>query len=351
MREVWNTISTIQRSGRISGQYLAASGCRALAVPRWCYPAGVGMRFSRRQVLTSLLGIRFLRAQQEIPTFSTDVKVVNVLATVTDKSGKIIRDLTKDDFLLYEDKRPQTVQYFARESGLPLTLGLMVDTSMSQRRVLDAERGASFRFLEVVLRPQDQVFLLQFDFRIFLRLPLTSSLRQLDDALAYVDTPTRTQLQAQTGGGTLLYDAVVTASQDVMSKQQGRKALILLTDGVDTGSEATVPEAIDAAQRVDTLIYSILFSDAGAYGILGGPDGRRPLTRMAQETGGGFFEVSKKQSIDQIFDVIQEELRSQYSIGYVSDQPVSIPGFRHIQLSTKRKGLVVQARDRYWARR
>jgi len=292
-----------------------------------------------------------LRGQQETPTFSTEVKVVNVLATVTDKKGQILRDLSQEDFLLYEDKRPQTVRYFSRESDLPLTLGLMVDTSMSQERVLDAERGASFRFLEVVLRPQDKVFLMQFDFRIFVRQPLTNSLKKLDDALAFVETPSRSQLRLQSGGGTLLFDAVVTAEQDVMSKQQGRKALILLTDGVDTGSDSTVAEAADAAQRADTLIYSILFSDAGAYGLMGSPDGRRPLTRMAQETGGSFFEVSKKQSIDQIFGVIQEELRSQYNLGYVSDQPVTISGFRRIELTTKRKGLVVQARDRYWAQR
>jgi VWFA-related protein len=156
-------------------------------------------------------------------------------------------------------------------------------------------------------------------------------------------------LQAQSGGGTLLYDAVVTAAQDVMSKQQGRKALILLTDGVDTGSESTLAEATDAAQRSDTLVYSILFADAGAYGFGGSPDGRRPLQRMSQDTGGGLFEVSKKHGIDQIFDQIQDELRSQYSLGYVSDQPVTVSSFRRIQLTTKRKGLVVQARDRYWA--
>ena len=315
-----------------------------------------GTEHSRRRVLctmASLLGSRLLLSgQQETPTFSTEVKVVNVLATVTDKKGAIVRDLAQDEFLLLEDKRPQTVSYFARESDLPLTLGLMVDTSTSQTRVLDAERGASFRFMETVLRPrQDRVFLMQFDFRIFIRQPLTSSLRQLNDALVYVETPSRSQFQLQTGGGTLLYDAVVTAAQDVMAQQQGRKALILLTDGVDTGSEATLAEATDAAQRADTLVYSILFSDSGYYGLLGGPDGRHALTRLADETGGSFFEVSKKNGIDQVFGSIQEELRSQYNLGYVSDRPVTTPEFRRIELTARRKGLVVRARDRYWARR
>ncbi len=278
-----------------------------------------------------------------MPTFTTDIKLVTVLATVTNRQGEIVRDLTKDDFLLLEDKRPQSIRYFSRESDLPLTLGLMVDTSMSQRRVLDAERGASHRFIETVLRPkQDQVFLMQFDFRIFLRQPLTNSLRQLSDSLPYVDTPTMRQLQAQTGGGTLLYDAIVTASQDIMAKRTGRKALILLTDGEDYGSEATVAEAIDSAQRSDTLIYSILFADQG--------NGSGPLQRMARETGGGFFAVSKKTNIDQIYAAIQEELRSQYSLAYVSDKPVGASEFRHIQLTTHQKGLIVQSRDRYFAK-
>ncbi len=300
------------------------------------------MKSTRRQILLAAAGLLPLRAQ-DIATFSTDIKLVTVLATVTDRKGEIVRNLTKDDFLLLEDKRAQTIRYFSQESDLPLTLGLMVDTSMSQRRVLDAERSASYRFIETVLRPKtDQVFLMQFDFRIFMRQPLTSSLRQLSDSLPYVDTPTMRQLQAQSGGGTLMYDAVVTASQETMASRTGRKALILLTDGEDYGSDATVSEAIDSAQRADTLIYSILFADQG--------DGRRPLQRMAKETGGSFFEVSRKESIEHIFSAIQEELRSQYSLAYVSDKPVGASEFRHIQLTTRQKGLMVQARDRYFAR-
>ncbi|HEY1494782.1 MAG TPA: VWA domain-containing protein [Candidatus Solibacter sp.] len=297
---------------------------------------------TRREFLAAAAALLPLRAQ-DVPTFTTDIKLVTVLATVTNHQGEIVRNLTKDDFLLLEDKRPQNIRYFSQESDLPLTLGLMVDTSMSQRRVLDAERGASYRFIETVLRPnKDQVFLMQFDFRIFMRQPLTNSLRQLSDSLPYVDTPTFNQLRAQSGGGTLLYDAVVTASQDVMLNRTGRKALILLTDGEDFGSDASVSDAIEAAQRADTLIYSILFADQG--------DGRRPLQRMSKETGGGFFEVSKKQNIDQIFTAIQEELRSQYSLAYVSDKPVITNEFRHIQLTARQKGLAVQSRDRYFAR-
>lgn len=292
-----------------------------------------------------------VRAQDQ-PVFTTDVKVVNVIATVRDKRGAFVRNLTADDFDLSEDGRPQAIRYFARDTDLPLTLGLMVDTSASQRRVLDAERSASFRFLDQVVRPnKDQVFIMQFDSAVQVKQPLTSALNKLDDALTYVDTETMQQLRRQNGGGTMLYDAVIKASDDIMKRERGRKGLILLTDGVDVGSYGSMEDAIEAAQRADTLIYSILYSDSGAYGLLGGPDGRRVLERMSAETGGGFFEVSKKQTVDQIFDVLEEELRTQYSLGYVSDKPVAVSEFRSVRLIAKRKGLAVQAREKYWAQR
>jgi len=313
--------------------------------------------FSRREFLfvpaALLLAQPLLAAQSDDATFSTDVKVVNVLANVRAKNGEIIRNLSKDDFSLSENGHSQTIRYFSKESGLALTVGLMVDTSLSQERVLDAERSASFHFLDQVLRDNvDQAFIMQFDFAIQVRQRLTFSRQKLQDALTMVDTPSRKELEMQRGGGTLLFDAIVMASQDIMKSQRNRKAVIVMTDGVDFGSEANVNTAIEAALRADTLVYSILFSDPGAYGFsLGGPDGKKPLMRMSKETGGGFFEVSKKQTINQIFDVIEDELRSQYSLGYVSDEPVRVSEFRSIQLTAKQRGLVVQARDRYWAQR
>jgi VWFA-related protein len=304
--------------------------------------------------LSAALGLvtTLLAGQNDEATFSTDVKVVNVLATVRAKNGEFIRNLSKDDFTVSENGHPETIRYFSRETNLALTIGLLVDTSLSQERVLDAERSASFHFLDQVLRDNiDQAFIMQFDFAIQLRQRLTFSRSKLEDTLTLVDTPSRKELEMQRGGGTLLYDAIVMASQDIMKNQQNRKAVIVLTDGVDFGSEASVDSAIEAAQRADTLVYSILFSDPGAYGFIGGPDGKKPLMRMSKETGGGFFEVTKKQTLDQIFGTIQDELRSQYSLGYVSDEPVRVSEFRRIQLSTKQKGLIVQSRDRYWAQR
>lgn len=290
--------------------------------------------------------------QQDQPTFSTEVKVVNVLATVRTKSGQLVTDLTKDDFILTENKRPQEIRYFSRESDLPLTIGLMVDTSMSQTRVLDKERSASFDFVDQVLREgRDKVFITQFDMAVMNRQKLTSSRRDLEQSLSLVDTPTNHDLELQRGGGTLLFDAVAKASREIMSAQQNRKAMIILSDGGDNGSDETLQSAIEAAQRADTIIYSILFADPAYQGPFGGSEGKNFMMRLAKETGGSFFEVSKKQNINQIYSIIEQELRSQYNLGFVSDQPVRVSEFRTLQLTTKRKDLIVQARDRYWAQR
>ncbi len=285
---------------------------------------------------------------QDAPTFSTDVKVVTVLANVFGKHGSIISNLEQNDFTLLENGRPQTIRYLSRETDLPLTIGLMVDTSMSQERVIGEERGASLRFFDQVLREsKDKVFLMQFDMSVQTPQALTSSRRDLNEKLPLIDTPTRRELSMQSGGGTVMYDAIVQASNQITAKQTGRKALILLTDGVDHGSTATLQEAVDAAQRADTLIYSILFADGRFYG----ENGRGPLERLSRDTGGGFFEVTKKQSIEQIFSAIENQLRAQYNVGYVSDTPVRISEFRKIALSTKSKDQTVQARARYWAKR
>jgi VWFA-related protein len=304
-----------------------------------------------RRGFLGLAGAAIARAQQE-PVFTTDVKVVNVLATVRNRTGTIIPTLGQDDFSLSEDGRPQTIRYFARETDLPLTLGLMVDTSGSQRKVLDEERSASYHFLDQVVRPnKDRVFIVQFDSAIQVKQGLTNSLKKLDDALDYVDSETMRQLRMQGGGGTLLYDAITKVADEILKNEKGRKAVIVLTDGVDIGSYGSLPDCIEAAQRADTLLYTILYSDPGAYGFFGGHDGKKVLERMSAETGGGFFEVSKKFTVEQIFGIIQEELRTQYSLGYVSDKPVTVSEFRAIQLAAKQKGLVVRARLKYWAQR
>jgi VWFA-related protein len=318
----------------------------------------------------------FLRSQQQ-PQISVEVKVVNVLATVRDKHGQIVPNLGKDDFELEEDGHPQTITYFTRETALPLTLGLLVDTSESQRRVLDQERGASHSFIDNMLREdKDKAFVIHFDREVELLQDLTSSRQKLESALDLLGAPQLVRdagggggSRSHSGGGTLLYDAVYLASDEVIKKQQGRKALIVLSDGVDRGSKETLVDAIMTAQRADTVVYSILFADEqqnqspfGGYGGPGmgrhgggghrypqgeRPDGKKILERISKETGGRLFEVSKKQPIDQIYTSIAEELRNQYSLGFTPGTDVA-PGYHKIHLTTKQKEMIVKARDGYY---
>jgi len=329
---------------------------------------------------------------------SVKVNVVNVLATVRDKHGKIVNNLSKQDFTLTEDGRPQSIHYFSRETDLPLTLGLLVDTSLSQRRVLDQERSASHSFLDQMVREdRDQAFIIHFDRDVELLQDLTCSHQKLEQALNALKTPEYTQTDSNggggsgpggghgggrhgghRGGGTTLYDAVFLASDELMRKQEGRKALVLLTDGVDRGSKESLDTAIESAQRANTVVYSILFKDDESYGGGGGfgrpsigfpgggypggrrggqrypteprPDGKKILERISKETGGRLFEVSKKQPIDQIYSEITEELRNQYNLGYTPDREASNNSSYHkIQLSAKQKDMTVQARDGYYA--
>jgi VWFA-related protein len=327
------------------------------------------------------------------------VNVVNVLATVRDKHGKIISYLTKDDFTLSQDGQPQTIRYFAQETDLPLTLGLLVDTSLSQRRLLDQERSASHNFLDQMVREdKDKAFVIHFDREVELLQDLTSSHDKLETALGELETPQFSRTREDNppdsepgsrrgsgmrGGGTLLYDAVYLASNELMQKQQGRKALIVLSDGVDRGSKETLESAIASAQRADTLVYSILFKDdegygggenrRGGFGVpgMGGPgmgrggmgrrdgpgrrypqeerpDGKKILERISKETGGRLFVVSKKEPIDHVYAQIADELRHEYNLGYTPSE-VAGPGYHKIQLTTKKKDLVVQARDGYYS--
>src|SRR6516162_10065494 len=218
--------------------------------------------------------------KQEAPTtIKKDVNVVNVLATVRNKQGQIVDTLTKDDFKLDVDGRPQAIKYFSQVTDLPLTLGLLVDTSLSQRRLLDKERTASYTFLNDLLNEsRDKACVVHFDFEIELLQDLTSSRPKLQAALQKLQVPEAHQMQTGGspgqggfgGGGTKLYDAVFLASDEITGKQQGRKALIILSDGVDQGSKVSLSRAIEAAQRANTLVYTILFADPEAYNNMAG---------------------------------------------------------------------------------
>ena len=342
---------------------------------------------------------------QPMATMSVEVNVVNVLATVRDKHGKIINNLGKDDFTLEEDGRQQNIHYFAKETDLPLTLGLLVDTSFSQRRVLDDERSASSGFFNRSVREdKDKAFVIHFDREVELLQDLTASHEKLQMAIGELQTPRPSRdpddnppdsdprsgrgqgRRGMSREGTLLYDAVYLASDELMKKQMGRKALVVISDGVDHGSKETLQSAIESAQRADTVVYCILFKDEerreggggfghpgigfpgsgrGGVGFPGGgggqgryprpeneprTDGKKILEQISKETGGRLFEVSKKQPISQIYAEIEEEMRNQYNLGYTPDRAGTIgPGYHKIQLTTKEKSLVVQARDGYYA--
>jgi VWFA-related protein len=338
--------------------------------------------------VNALLAAGLLFAQE--PKIAVDVKTVSVLATVRDKHGKIVPDLAKDAFQLQEDGKPQVIDYFAKESDLPLRLGLLVDTSLSQRRVLEQERTASYSFVDNLLRPEkDVAAVINFDFDVSLLQDFTSSRPKLQTAFQKLESPEFYPQRGQGGGpggpgggghghgggGTHLYDAVWLASDELMSKQQGRKALVILSDGVDHGSKETLGEAIESAQRSDTVVYSILFADKEGYSHFGSPsmgpygghggghggygghggnypqrdqvDGKKILERISKETGGRLFEVSKKETVDRIYAEIEEELRNQYRLGYTPAKDSS-PGYHKILLTTFNKDLKVQARDGYY---
>ncbi|HLH39659.1 MAG TPA: VWA domain-containing protein [Bryobacteraceae bacterium] len=327
---------------------------------------------SRREWLAGMVSAAMTRAQEQTPPkITADVNVVNVLVTVRDRKGELIRNLNKEDFTVEEDGRPVELKYFSRESDLPLTLGLLVDTSGSMNRYIDQERLASHKFFDQVLREdKDQAFLIHFDYEVELLRDLTSSKKLLHQALEELAPAAPPRLQRRDAGdpgrprmhgGTLLFDGVLLACDELMRKQQGRKALIVFSDGEDTGSRSSLADAIAAAQRADTLVYTVLYSsgDIGRAGFGGrgmGRRGRYPMAdrnsgkkvmeRLARETGGGFFEVKNK-PLDEIYRQIEDELRSEYSLGYTP--PNLGPGFRAINVKVSDKSYVVQARNGYYA--
>lgn len=323
---------------------------------------------------------------QERPKLSVEVKLVTVYATVRDKHGKYVSNLPQEDFSVEEDGRPQTIRYFEHESNVPLSLGLLVDTSLSQRRVLGEERTASQAFLDHLLRAdKDKACVIHFDREVELLQDLTASPSKLETALILLEIA-RPDFSKQGGGGssggsgggpgpgghpyrfmggTLLYDAVYLASNEVMLGLPGRKAVIVLTDGVDRGSKKTLEMAVESAQRADTVVYGILFEgeegydysrERGGYGGNRGsrypqqsrPDGKKVLERMAGETGGRMFQVSKKLPIEQIYAQIAEELHNQYSLAYTPDRENPGTGFHKIHVATKERELIVQARSGYY---
>jgi VWFA-related protein len=294
-----------------------------------------------------------------ISTMRVDVNVVNLFFNVKDKRGALVPDLNKNDFQVFEDGKPQTIKYFSAESNQPLTLGLLIDSSVSQERVLQTEKEVGAQFLREVLRPKDLAFVISFDVNVDLLQDYTNDAGDLRRGME------RAKINGGGGGGgipglgggpfptsnprgTLLYDAVYLAANDKLASEVGRKAMILLTDGEDQGSQMRIKDAIEAAQKADSIIYVILIADRGFYGGWG-YSGDSEMKRMAEQTGGRVIPVGNKQDkLKQAFDQIATELRSQYNIGYTPTNNKRDGSFRKVELKVK-EGYKVQARTGYYA--
>jgi len=286
-----------------------------------------------------------------------DVDVVNVYCSVRNKQNSIITTLTKNDFDLSEDGAKQTVKYFTRETDMPLTLGLLVDVSGSQINLIEQERQAAGQFFASVLKKKDMAFLISFGAESELLQDLTGTPRLLQDGLRHLKPnsgvsgihpgPVPTMSKQR---GTVLYDAVYVAAKDMLSHEVGRKAMVIITDGEDFGSTESEKSAIEAAQKADAIIYGILYADRQMYGSIGvGYSGAGVLRHMAEETGGHMFQVDRKNTLDSIFDQIQQEMRSQYLISYTPTNGKHDGTYRKIDVRAHDKDLKVQVRKGYYA--
>jgi VWFA-related protein len=299
--------------------------------------------------------------QNPVETLKVNVNVVQLFFNVKDKKGALIPNLTKDDFEIYEDGKPQTVKYFTAESNLPLTLGIMIDSSGSQRNVLDMEKEVGGAFLKQILTDKDEAYVISFDVTVDLLQDFTRDVRRLQAALnkAKINTGfvSGTPLPGAGGepvpihdpAGTLLYDSVYLSAHDMLAKEVGRKAMILLTDGQDEGSKLKVRDAIEAAQKADSIVYVLLCADRGFYGGFGGYYGEGEMKKLTEQTGGRVINVGNKfDKLREAFDQIAAELRSQYNIGYTPTNNVQDGSYRKLEIKCK-QNYKIQARAGYYA--
>lgn len=287
---------------------------------------------------------------QQGGTISTQVSLVSLFATVRDKNKGIVSNLAQGDFKVFQDNEEQKISFFSKEVTLPITLGLLIDTSGSERYRLPAEQDAASRFLERVMKKGDEAMVISFDLDVDLLADFTDDKHIIERAI------NKAQVNAVGGGGvvtpgtipsntggTHFYDAVYLACAEKLGTEAGRKALVIITDAQDEGSKTRLEEAIEAAQRADTVVH-VLWVHEGGYGQFG------VAKKLAEETGGRAIEVSSEKKLDQAFDQISEELRSQYQIGYY--YPAGKPkdgGFRKLKVEVNNKDYKVLARKGFYA--
>src|ERR1700678_659051 len=298
-------------------------------------------------------------ASKDTTTLKVEVNLVNILFNVRDKKSGLVGNLNKDDFKVFEDGKEQEVKYFNRETDLPLTIGLLIDVSASQMNLIDIEKNAAYQFFGTVLRKQDLAFLISFGEESELLQDYTNSPKLLRSGLdgLHVSSgvggigpgPVPTAGQPR---GTVLYDAVYVASADELKGQVGRKVLVLITDGEDEGSKYKISQAIEAAQKADAIIYGFYYVDRGFYvghGMVFGGSSDSALRQMSEDTGGHVFHVDRKMTLQDAFTELQEEMRSQYAIGYTPTNPAKDGTFRKLEVRTPNKDWKVQARKGYYA--
>ncbi len=299
-------------------------------------------------------------SQEPTATFKVGVNVVQLFFNVKDKHGALIPKLTKEDFDIFEDGKQQTVKYFNAETNLPLTLGILIDASGSQRNVIDMEKEVGGAFLKQILTDKDEAYVISFDISVDLLQDFTRDVHRLQAALnkAKVNVDFTSGIPGMGGGpipqknspGTLLYDAVYLSAHDMLAKEVGRKAMVLLTDGQDEGSRLKIQDAIEAAQKADSIVYVLLCADRGFYGSVGGGYyGEGDMRKLTEQTGGRVINVGNKfDKLKEAFDQIAAELRSQYNIGYTPLNTKLDGTYRKLEIKNK-QNYKIQARAGYYA--
>jgi VWFA-related protein len=296
-------------------------------------------------------------------TLKVSVNVVGLFFNVKDKHGALIPSLTKNDFDIFEDGQPQTIKYFAAESNLPLTLGILIDSSGSQLRVLDMEKEVGGAFLKQILTDKDEAYVIDFNIDASLVQDFTRDVHRLQAAMNKVKINTGyttgplpgagggpVPTGAGTSRGTVLYDAVYLSAHDMLSKEVGRKAMILLTDGEDEGSQLKIKDAIEAAQKADAIVYVLLCADRGFYGSAGAfYSGEGEMRKLTEATGGRVINVGNKfDKLREAFDQVAAELRSQYNLGYTSTNTKLDGSYRKLEIKSK-QNYKIQSRAGYYA--
>ena len=271
---------------------------------------------------------------QDDPTISVNVRLVNVFVTVTDNHGAPVAGLKQENFTLKEDGLAQKISIFDKESELPLSIVLGIDTSLSTRKDLPLELASARRFVKAILRPVDGLSLYQFSEIVSELTPFTSDQKRIDRAITGI----------QHGAATALYDAVYLGSQ-ALEKRQGRKVMVFITDGGDTVSTTTYKDALREAQQAEAIVYSIIIVpiEASAGRDTGG---EHALIQLSEDTGGRYFYANSESSLDEAFKQISDELRTQYLLAYYPSKKLSDSPFRRIEVDVHGAPIPVKARHR-----